>query len=241
MLKKVFIIEGREVVKNVKKSCERCRYLAKKTIDVAMGPLSKYNLTIAPSFYVTQIDLAGPFKAYCQHNRRSTIKIWLIVFCCTTTSATKIKVMEDYSTKAFIQTFSRFACDVGYPKVVLIDEGSQLVRGCQMMKLDFLDAKFKLHKDVGVEFQVCPVGGHNINGKVERKIRIIKESMEKNILNERLSIIQWETLSSKIANNINDLPLGLGNNVSDFESMDLITPNRLLLGKNNDRSPHEST
>ena len=68
VLKKVFIIEGREVVKNVKKSCERCRYLAKKTIDVAMGPLSKYNLTIAPSFYVTQIDLAGPFKAYCQHN-----------------------------------------------------------------------------------------------------------------------------------------------------------------------------
>ena len=90
-----------------------------------------------------------------------------------------------------------------------------------MIKLDFLDAKFKFHKDVGVEFQVCPVGGHNINGKVERKIRIIKESIEKNILNERLSIIQWETLSSKIANNINDLPLGLGNNVSDFESMDL--------------------
>ena len=113
-----------------------------------------------------------------------------------------------------------------------------------MMTFDFLDAKFKLHKDVGIEFLVCPVGGHNVNGKVERQIRLIKEYIEKNILNERLVIIQWETLSSKIANNINDLPLGLGNNVSDFQSMDLITPNRLLLGRDNDRSPtgdHEST
>ena len=30
---------------------------------------------------------------------------------------------------------------------------------------------------------------------------------------------------------------GLGNGVSDFESIDLITPNRLLLGRNNERSP----
>ena len=42
---------------------------------------------------------------------------------------------------------------------------------------------------------------------------------------------------SEIANCINDLPLALGNKVSDFEVMDLITPNRLKLGRNNNRSP----
>ena len=54
---------------------------------------------------------------------------------------------------------------------------------------------------------------------------------------ERLSVLQWETLSSEIANTINDLPLALGNVIGDFEQMDLLTPNRLLLGRNNDRSP----
>ena len=237
VLQKVFIIEGREVVKRVKNSCERCRYIAKKTIDVAMGPLSRHNLTIAPAFYVTQIDLAGPFKSQCQHNKRATIKIWLIVFVCTTTTATKIKVMEDYTTKAFVQTFIRFSCDVGYPKMILIDEGSQLVKGCQTMKLNFVDAKFQLHKDVGIEFETCPVGGHNYNGRVERTVREVKGSIERNLCNEKISVIQWETLSAKIANSINDLPLGLGNYVSDYEVMDLITPNRLLLGRNNERSP----
>ena len=33
------------------------------------------------------------------------------------------------------------------------------------------------------------------------------------------------------------MPLALGNIVSEFENMDLLTPNRLRLGRNNNRSP----
>ena len=33
------------------------------------------------------------------------------------------------------------------------------------------------------------------------------------------------------------MPLALGNLVSSFETMDLLTPNRLKLGRNNERSP----
>ena len=55
--------------------------------------------------------------------------------------------------------------------------------------------------------------------------------------NERLSILQWETIGSQVSNSANDLPLALGNIVSDFEFMDLLTPNRLKLGRNNDRAP----
>ena len=39
ILKYVFIIEGRSLVKKVKRSCERCRYLTKKTIEVSMGTI----------------------------------------------------------------------------------------------------------------------------------------------------------------------------------------------------------
>ena len=44
-------------------------------------------------------------------------------------------------------------------------------------------------------------------------------------------------MRSQIANCINDLPLALGNLVADFENADLLTPNRLKLGRNNDRAP----
>ena len=41
--------------------------------------------------------------------------------------------------------------------------------------------------------------------------------------------MQWKTLPAVNANNINNLPIGIGSKV-DIENIDLITPNRLLLG-----------
>ena len=46
-----------------------------------MGPVSSHSLRKAPAFYVTKVDLCGPFKAYSPHNKRTTIKIWLAVSC----------------------------------------------------------------------------------------------------------------------------------------------------------------
>ena len=237
VLQKMYVIEGRSLVKLIRNDCQRCRYLEKKALSVQMGPISKHNIMIAPAFYVSQVDLAGPFSCYSPHHKRTTIKIWLVIFVCTTTSATSIKVMESYCTTSFLQAFTRFACQVGYPKQLLTDEGGQLVKGAKDMIFDFRDLQYKLNKDTKVLLDVCPVGGHNFHGKVERKIRHVKESLEKSVHNERLGILQWETVVTAIANSINNLPLALGNVKGDFEVMDLITPNRLLLGRNNNRSP----
>ena len=201
-----------------------------------MGPVSNCNLTIAPAFYYVQLDLSGPYQSYSPQHKRTTVKIWLIVFCCCSSTAIKIKVMDDYSTTSFIQTITRFASDYGFPKKILCDEGSQLVKGCKEMNVDLVNLKQQLQRDVKTDFQVCPVQGHNMNGKVERKIKEINKSIEKSINNQRLSILQWETLSSAIANQINNLPLAIGDVTGDLECLDLITPNRLLLGRNNERS-----
>ena len=72
-------MQGRDLNKKVKKKCVQFHL----------------SLRIAPAFYVTKVDLCGPFKAYSPHNKRTTIKIWLAVYCCMSTSTTLIKVMED--------------------------------------------------------------------------------------------------------------------------------------------------
>ena len=98
------------------------------------------------------------------------------VFCCATTSTTIIKVMEDYIATSFIQAFIRLACEVGYPKILLTDSGSQLVKGCNSITFDFRDLKFKLHKNAGVELELCPVGGYNKKLKSHSKrIYIMKD------------------------------------------------------------------
>ena len=237
VLKSCYIINGRELVKLFSKNCERCRYLAKRTIDIEMGPVSKYNLTIAPAFYITQVDLAGPFAAYSPHNKRTTVKIYFAIYCCSVTSTVSLKVMEDYNAASFIQSFIRFSCNAGVPKILLSDTGSQLVKGYGEMQIDFTDLRNQLHHQESVEFEIVPVGGHNFTGKVERVIKEVKLSIERCYENQRFSILQWETVGEEIANAINDMPLALRNIVSDFEEMDLVTPNRLKLGRNNNRSP----
>ena len=235
VLKKCFIINGRNLMKRIKRSCQRCRFLEKRTVQMAMGPVPIFNLAIAPSFYYTQMDLSGPYSSYHPQHKRTTVKIWLIVFCCCSTSAVKIKTMDDYSTTAFILAITRFASDHGFPKRLMCDEGSQLVKGCKEMNVNLLDLQHHLSK-TKVDFQVCPVQGHNMNGKVERKIQEVNNSINKSLNNQRLSMLQWETLTASIANQINNLPLAIGDVTGDFECLDLITPNRLMLGRNNDRA-----
>ena len=231
------ILDGRDLIKKFRLACHRCRVLEKRALEVAMGALKDCNLNIAPAFYSIQVDICGPYSSYSNHNKRATVNIWLVVFCCCTTSAVSFKVMDDYSTSAFLLAFVRFSCHYGYPKFLLPDEGSQLVKGCKDMQLSFSDIQSHLNIEYGVQFETCPVGGHNMHGKVERKIRTVRESIEKKLQGHRLSLLQWESLGDQIANEINNLPLGTVRNTSSLEDLDILTPNRLLLGRNNERSP----
>ena len=155
------------------------------------------------------------------------IKMWFTAFCCTATSTVCNKVMEDYSSDAFVQAFIRLSCEVCYTKRLLIGEGSQLVKSCDSIIVNFRNIQNKLYVDANVQFEICPVSGHFMHGRVERKIKQIKEIIEKTLYNDRLSLLQWETLASEISNSINNLPIGL----TDLENADLLTPNHLTRSK----------
>ena len=49
-----------------------------------------------------------------------------------------------------------------------------------------------------------------------------------------MSVLQWETVAA-VSNATNDLALALGNIVNDFENINLMTLNRLKLGRNNEK------
>ena len=231
------VIGGRELVKKVCSGCIKCRLLHKQGVKIAMGPIPDENLKVAPVFYFCQTDICGPYSAYSPANKRATLKIYFVVFCCTVTGAVDCRVMQDYTTDSFVLAFERFSCRFGYPKLMMPDEGSQLVKGCQDMVLNFTDLSHKLSTEYGVDFKTCPVGAHYVHGKVERKIQEIKRSLNKTLDKSHLSILQWETLGQQVSNSINNLPIGLGNKVESLETLDILTPNRLILGRNNSRGP----
>ena len=62
------------------------------------------------------------------------------------TSATRVKVIDDYSAQSFFQLLIRFSCEFGYSKFMLTDDESQLVKGCQTLQLCFKDMKRRFTK-----------------------------------------------------------------------------------------------
>ena len=176
LLKKMYNMDGRSLVKMIETSCQRCRYLNKKASAILMEPISKHVLNIAPSYYVSHTDLAGPFLTYSSH-----------------------------------QAFTRFSCEVGYTKRILADGESQLVKGCDTVEFSFPSIQQTLFQNIKVEPEVRPLGGHNMHGRGERRIQEVTKSLDTKMSNERLDLLQWETVSYSIANSINILPLALGN------------------------------
>ena len=102
------IIGGRRLAKAIKRACTRCRIMNKESIDVIMGPIQNVNLCIAPAFFASQVDIFGPFKSYSSVNKRASIKVWFLIFCCCTTGG----VLEDYSTVSFVLGFISIHDDI---------------------------------------------------------------------------------------------------------------------------------
>ncbi len=89
------------------------------------------------------------------------------------------------------------------------------------------------------EIIVSNAKAHSERGRVERRIRVLRETMEKMGVNNShpMTCLQWDTLFSRISNSIDNLPLALGNTSNETAlGYEIITPNRLKLGRNNYRS-----
>ena len=178
-------------------------------------------------------DLLCPINVYVPGFERNTrnrkvleAKVYIMTFVCPTTKNINLQVIETKSTEGIVDGITRLSCEHGVPKYFLVDQESSIVKALQEVEIDIRDLQLKLHKESGIEFKVCPVGGHNIHGLVERKIQTVQD------------VLQAQTLASLIANDINNTPLGYayGRDENNSPLLRLLSPNMLRLGRNNSRA-----
>jgi len=121
---------------------------------------------------------------------------------------------------------------------MFIDPGSQLMSACQKMEFSYADLERGIEeKGVTIKHQVCPTGSHESQGQVERSIKEIRRVFDAVFKGFKLSIMQYETAFAYVSSSLNDIPLCLGSKYTGLDHLDLITPNRLLMGRNHARSP----
>ena len=234
----VYILRGRDLADEIVSSCVFCKRFKRRLVQVEFGKLHQSRLTIAPPFYLCQVDLFGPFAAFCEHNHRSTVKVWGVVFKDPASLAVWVAAMPAYSTEAFVMAYNRFAARFCHPAKLYIDAGGQLIKACQEMKLSMQDLVGQLGGNFGVavDYEVCSVGGHNEHGVVERSIREVRKLFQTIYESTRLSVLGLETAFAFVSNELNNLPIGLGSRYTGLDDLDLITPARLIFGRASTRA-----
>ena len=233
-----FIFRGRDLANEVREKCVGCRRFKGNLLEAEMAPIHKNRLTIAPAFYFVQVDIFGPFFMMCEHNHRSQIKAYGVIFKDPSTGAVNLHTMQNYTTEAFLQAYTRHSSRYGHPCKIFIDPGTQLVKACKSMEISETNLVRTLETKhrVGVEFSVCAAGAHNAQGVAERGIQEVKKLLKKVFSGIKVDLLSFETNLAWIANELNNLPICLGSRTENLDHLDLITPNRLILGRNNRRA-----
>jgi hypothetical protein len=238
VLRIIHVEKLRKLVKYVRETCPRCRYLMKKHYIPATGNQALYSLMRAPPFFSCMIDIAGTFDAHDSIKQRVTKEAFFLVQVCMVTGAVAIGVLEDLTTMSIVMSLSRSAYRFGWSKYLLVDNQTSF-KTLEKMKLSFKDVQGKLWKDQKLILDFSTPLAHNEHGRVESKVKVLKDFLTKSgELGKKHSYLEWETICLNISAAINGLPIC--HNQDDKhadDSLGLITPNMFLIGRNNSRSP----
>ena len=236
----LYVIRGGYVVRALRDQCQRCRMILKNHIKDNMGDIPPEKLIVSPAFSFVQIDTAGPFQAYSRHGKRSVLEVNALVLVCITTGAVSILALETLEAPSIVKALVRHSCRYGYPIIGFTDKGPGLKKGLGV-KIELINHERLINKETGMKIVLKPTQSHESRGKVEKVVQVMKKYIQErksDMLTQ--SIMDWETTFYFVSNHLNNLPMSRMNhnrNLS-YDVSEIITPNRLLLGKNNQRSPN---
>ena len=231
----------RKLVKFIRNTCPRCRYLMKKHYLPLTGNQSAYSLMKAIPFFSTMIDIAGVYKAHDSIKQRVTKPAYFLIQVCLISGCTSIGALEDMTVNSILLALTRSANRYGWPKYLVLDSQSSF-KSLEHAKISFTDLAGNLWSKQNIILDYSTPLGHNERGRAESKIKILKEFLEKAAeLGVKHSYLQWETIGLNIATMINSLPItsNQDDQAHTMGELGLITPNLFILGRNNARSPEK--
>ena len=247
-----WIVRGRKLAEKVAKDCHFCRYKRAKTEKQQMASLPK-SLTDVPcrAFTHVCIDYAGGVSVRGVVNARAHKTCYPLIIVCQNTSAVHLQLAQGYSTEDFILQFEEFCAIRGTPVLVRADMGSQLVAAGKPGKASKTnpspqpsdqpsDLPFFPWEEIkrsgscqGVEFQHCATQAQWRNGRAERVVAALKNTMKhltRHPKGRDLNYAEMRCLLSKAAAIINRRPLGVRHHGGAEGEVCVITPALLLQG-----------
>ncbi|RXN35876.1 gag-pol fusion poly [Labeo rohita] len=239
MRRKAWVIRGRRIAQKVINNCVQCRKNRAKKCQQVMGDLPPERTQPTAPFEFTTVDLFGPYHVKDDVKKRTSLKVWGVVFCCMSSRAIHTELVNTQSTEGFLMAFQRFAAIRGYPKKIYSDPGTNFIGARPVLQelYKFLERvdKSALEETAaknGTEWiwKIHPADSPHRNGAAEAAVRIVKKALQNCGGESALTYSEFQTALQIAANLANERPID-ARAQSREDCIQYVTPNTLLLGR----------
>ncbi|KAL7633029.1 UNVERIFIED_CONTAM: hypothetical protein RMT77_016605 [Armadillidium vulgare] len=221
-----WITSARTSIKGVLQECIIC----KKFNNFA------YRYPRFTNFSKAQVELFRPYSHvgidYTKHwwikvkGSAPAQKMFILIYTCLNIRAIYLDLIDDMSSKSFVQSFQRFVNRFGVPDCVYSDNARSFSQGTDFIETflvsengsEFLRKNQIAHKRI-------PLYSPWVGSMWERMIRVVKDCLFKTIGRSSLNYFDFLTILSDIADAINSRPLTYTTSANEVVPL---TPNDFL-------------
>lgn len=229
-------IHGRNIAKQVYRSCVKCFRLNPIQTAHVMGDLPEGRINASLPFTITGIDYCGPFIVKDRKGRGCKLtKAYVSVFVCFSTKCLHVELVSDLTTESFIAALKRFISRRGKPTKLYSDNGTNFVGAKNEVSAlcDYLQQNQDTFSNFcamqGIEWHFIPSHSPHFGGLWEAGVKSIKGHMKRVIGDTHLTYEELYTLIVQIEAILNSRPLTpLSSDPADLEP---ITPAHFLIGR----------
>lgn len=233
-----WLLNGRNSVKNVLRSCIRCFKVRPKALSTKMADLPKCRLEPIRPFFKISLDIGGPL--YLKQENRSSKKIikgYFLVFVCLATRAYHIELISDLTTETFINSLKRFTSRRGGVSLLICDNATnfggaenEFARLIQLLQNSETQSILKNYEVFSkILFQFAPPRSPHFNGLAEHAIKRVKNYIKKIAGNSNLTFEEMYSLLVSIEGILNSRPLTALS--SDPNDLNVLSPSHFLIGE----------
>ncbi|XP_038106708.1 uncharacterized protein LOC119766311 [Culex quinquefasciatus] len=234
---------GRDLVRNVVRSCVTCVKAQPRNLSQLMGSLPAVRVTQAHAFENVGVDYAGPFYLRRSGPRAAPTKSYVSVFVCMATKACHLELVSELTTEAFIACLRRFIARRGRPRNIYCDNATNFVgadRELRELRRLFLSQQHR-HEVVNetsaqqVKFHFIPAKSPSYGGLWEACVKSMKFHLRRILGNAFLNSEAFCTVLAQVESCLNSRPITpLSNDPNDMQAL---TPGHFLIGRPLDALP----